>query len=264
MPAAERLRDSCCDSGIGGAGLVVDASRPTVEKVRIVTDRNQQVARVDYERDADVERRRRTRTAAADRATGQSSAPALLVSDYLKGTITDGVDGGRCVALKNGRRAAARRPEDSASRSLCRRDAGDAEPSRGGDRDASPHPDRRGRARRSARRSGRGRSATACSSRAANRGCGCRAPDAEGAIPAVAREVSDVTGAGDTVVATLALALAAGATHGRSGGARQSRRRDRRRQVRSGDGDASRSCSSGSTFEASALRLVSVGSAAGR
>ena len=32
------------------------------------------------------------------------------------------------------------------------------------------------------------------------------------AIPAVAREVSDVTGAGDTVVATLALALAAGAT----------------------------------------------------
>ena len=31
-------------------------------------------------------------------------------------------------------------------------------------------------------------------------------------IPAVAREVSDVTGAGDTVVATLALALAAGAT----------------------------------------------------
>ena len=37
-------------------------------------------------------------------------------------------------------------------------------------------------------------------------------PDAEGAIPAVAREVSDVTGAGDTVVATLSLALAAGAT----------------------------------------------------
>jgi D-beta-D-heptose 7-phosphate kinase/D-beta-D-heptose 1-phosphate adenosyltransferase len=34
----------------------------------------------------------------------------------------------------------------------------------------------------------------------------------EGKIPAVSREVSDVTGAGDTVVATLALALAAGAT----------------------------------------------------
>ena len=32
----------------------------------------------------------------------------------------------------------------------------------------------------------------------------------EGAIPATAREVADVTGAGDTVVATLALAVAAG------------------------------------------------------
>ena len=36
--------------------------------------------------------------------------------------------------------------------------------------------------------------------------------ESEGSIPAVAREVSDVTGAGDTVVATLALAMAAGAT----------------------------------------------------
>jgi D-beta-D-heptose 7-phosphate kinase/D-beta-D-heptose 1-phosphate adenosyltransferase len=33
-------------------------------------------------------------------------------------------------------------------------------------------------------------------------------------IPATAREVSDVTGAGDTVVATLALALAVGASLG--------------------------------------------------
>jgi D-beta-D-heptose 7-phosphate kinase/D-beta-D-heptose 1-phosphate adenosyltransferase len=36
--------------------------------------------------------------------------------------------------------------------------------------------------------------------------------DAEGTIPATAKEVADVTGAGDTVVATLAIALAAGAT----------------------------------------------------
>jgi rfaE bifunctional protein kinase chain/domain len=36
--------------------------------------------------------------------------------------------------------------------------------------------------------------------------------DVEGALPATAREVADVTGAGDTVIATLALALAAGAT----------------------------------------------------
>jgi D-beta-D-heptose 7-phosphate kinase/D-beta-D-heptose 1-phosphate adenosyltransferase len=35
---------------------------------------------------------------------------------------------------------------------------------------------------------------------------------AEGHLPAAAREVADVTGAGDTVIATVALALAAGAT----------------------------------------------------
>ena len=34
----------------------------------------------------------------------------------------------------------------------------------------------------------------------------------EGPLPATAREVADVTGAGDTVIATLGLALAAGAT----------------------------------------------------
>jgi D-beta-D-heptose 7-phosphate kinase/D-beta-D-heptose 1-phosphate adenosyltransferase len=34
----------------------------------------------------------------------------------------------------------------------------------------------------------------------------------EGHLPAAAREVADVTGAGDTVIATLAVALASGAT----------------------------------------------------
>ena len=41
--------------------------------------------------------------------------------------------------------------------------------------------------------------------------CGCSAPDGETELPAEAREVSDVTGAGDTVIAALALGLAAGA-----------------------------------------------------
>ncbi len=35
-------------------------------------------------------------------------------------------------------------------------------------------------------------------------------PDVEGSLQAAAREVADVTGAGDTVVSTVALALAAG------------------------------------------------------
>ena len=38
------------------------------------------------------------------------------------------------------------------------------------------------------------------------------AEHAEGNLPATAREIADVTGAGDTVIAALALALAAGGT----------------------------------------------------
>jgi D-beta-D-heptose 7-phosphate kinase/D-beta-D-heptose 1-phosphate adenosyltransferase len=38
--------------------------------------------------------------------------------------------------------------------------------------------------------------------------------DLEGHLPASAREVADVTGAGDTVIATLAVALGSGATLG--------------------------------------------------
>ena len=53
----------------------------------------------------------------------------------------------------------------------------------------------------------------------------------DGYLSSSAREVADVTGAGDTVIATLALAIAAGAT-ATEGAARQRGRRYRRWQVR--------------------------------
>ena len=85
--AAARLRRELAAAGVADEGLVEDASRPTVEKVRIVTERNQQVARVDYEDDrdagADVARRVSERAVALG-----ANAKVLLVSDYLKGTIT--------------------------------------------------------------------------------------------------------------------------------------------------------------------------------
>src|SRR5437016_10609661 len=52
--AAARLRDQLTAARIGAAGLVEDPVRPTTEKVRIVTERNLQVARVDYEQDGDA------------------------------------------------------------------------------------------------------------------------------------------------------------------------------------------------------------------
>src|SRR5205807_8089460 len=52
--AGQRLQAELAAIGVSANGLVVDPARRTTEKVRIVTERNQQVARVDYEHDADV------------------------------------------------------------------------------------------------------------------------------------------------------------------------------------------------------------------
>ena len=52
--AGDRLSRLLAASGLDGVGLVRDPGRATTEKVRVVTERNQQVARIDYENDADV------------------------------------------------------------------------------------------------------------------------------------------------------------------------------------------------------------------
>src|SRR5688572_1427528 len=51
--AAATLAQACREAGVSPA-FVGDPARPTTTKVRIVTERNQQVARVDYESEADV------------------------------------------------------------------------------------------------------------------------------------------------------------------------------------------------------------------
>ncbi len=88
--AAATLRRALGDAGIDAAGLVEDPARPTTRKVRIVTTRHQQVARVDYESDAeaagDVEA---ALLAAVDRAV--VGAAVVVVSDYLKGAVTPGL-----------------------------------------------------------------------------------------------------------------------------------------------------------------------------
>src|SRR5688572_2837422 len=52
-PAGDTLAAACDRAGITTA-LATDPERPTTTKVRIVTERNQQVARVDYEVDAGI------------------------------------------------------------------------------------------------------------------------------------------------------------------------------------------------------------------
>jgi len=239
---AARLCEQLAAVGISTDGLVQDPGRPTTEKVRVVTERNQQVARIDYERDADaageIER------AIVEQVTRLGrGAKALLVSDYLKGTITRAVVDA-LLAISGGATDSVRgaTASDGTVKALAdRRNPGggrSAEPSRipllvdpkiphlgcyagatlvtpnHHEAEAATH--RRIRDDDEARAAARDfRARTQCDAVLVTRGeHGMWLSDAtvEGSIPAVAREVSDVTGAGDTVVATLALALAAGAT----------------------------------------------------
>jgi rfaE bifunctional protein kinase chain/domain len=205
--AADSPRAHLAAAGIGTDGLVADDTRPTTEKVRVVTERNQQVARIDYERDADAGGEvERAIVAQVNRLGG--GAKALLVSDYLKGAITRGVVeallrhaptplivdpkiphlacyAGATLVTPNHHEA------EIATHLRLRTDDGARLAAR----------DFRTRARCDAVLITRG-----------EHGMWLSESGGEGSIPAVTREVSDVTGAGDTVVATLSLALAAGAT----------------------------------------------------
>jgi len=213
-PAGAALRAHLAAAGMDGESLVVDRTRPTTEKVRVVTERNQQVARVDYERDTDasgdVER------ALVDAVSRRArDAKAMLVSDYLKGAITRPV----IEALLTARSATpsgGRVPlviDPKIPHLSCYGGATLVTPNHH-EAEVATHVRIRGEddAREAARVF---RALAQCEAVLITRGehgMWLSAPQAEESIPAVAREVADVTGAGDTVVATLALALAAGAT----------------------------------------------------
>jgi D-beta-D-heptose 7-phosphate kinase/D-beta-D-heptose 1-phosphate adenosyltransferase len=88
--AGDRLAHEVEAAGFDAAGLVRDTSRPTTRKVRVVTARNQQVARIDYEQDAEaagaVLQQLLQRVTAASR-----SAEAIILSDYRKGVVAPAV-----------------------------------------------------------------------------------------------------------------------------------------------------------------------------
>ena len=207
--AGAQLREELSRAGGNADGLVEDASRPTTEKVRIVTERNQQVARVDYEQDRDVSGQLEHELVDRIRRLG-SGAKALLVSDYLKGTVTRRVIEA-LIELKNA--GAPLVVDPKIPHLTCYAGATIVTPNHG-EAEAATH--RRIRNDEEAREAARDfRARAACEGVLITRGeHGMWLLDAggEGAIPSIAREVSDVTGAGDTVAATLALALAAGAT----------------------------------------------------
>jgi rfaE bifunctional protein kinase chain/domain len=213
--AARVLRREMTTSGIADRWLVVDRDRPTTRKVRVVSARNQQVARLDYEQD--VEPAPGTLAALATELTAAArDAQVIVVSDYRKGVVTPAL-----IAAAADAAAAANVPllidpkvpvaERYRGATLVTPNHHEAELMTGSVIRTAD--DAQEAARRLHERSGASVLITWGEHGmwlldAAAPGGAC----IEERLPTAAREVSDVTGAGDTVIAVLALACAAGAT----------------------------------------------------
>lgn len=207
--AAATLAQACRDGGVSPA-LVGDPARPTTTKVRIVTERNQQVARIDYESDADVTGEIEGRIIAMLQQHAADAA-AIVISDYLKGAIT------ACVvqtAIEAGR--ARKIPvliDPKIPHIDYYRGATVVTPNH---HEAEIATNMRVRSDDDARLAARVfRERAGCAAVLMTRGdqgMWLLGDGVEDSLPATAREVADVTGAGDTVIATMALALAAGGT----------------------------------------------------
>jgi D-beta-D-heptose 7-phosphate kinase/D-beta-D-heptose 1-phosphate adenosyltransferase len=195
--------------GLSAAALVTIPGRRTTTKLRVVTSRNQQVARIDYETDGDLDR---TAEEALISVIDQHLEPAqvLLVSDYQKGLITRRVMA-HLVASAHQRELPLlvdpKVPHLDFYRGATLVTPNHAEAEAATARRIRTADDARDAARAMVNRAG----VEGVLITLGERGLWLSHGGVEGSLAATAREVSDVTGAGDTVIATLALALAAGA-----------------------------------------------------
>lgn len=206
---AEQLKTLLGADGIGYSGLVAD-DRPTTKKLRIVTNRNQQVARVDYEHDGDADEH--AEAALAERVhAGVHTARVVIVSDYLKGAITGALMTRIVDATRS--RGLPLLVDPKIPHLKYYRGATLVTPNH---HEAEVATHTRIRSDQDAGHAGRLlREQTGCTAVLITRGeQGMSLVEEAGEVhlAAAAREVSDVTGAGDTVIATLALGLAAGST----------------------------------------------------
>jgi rfaE bifunctional protein kinase chain/domain len=206
--AARELREKLADDGIDPGHIVVEKDRPTTLKTRVMAGR-QQVCRVDHEIRAPVGEA----TVGSLAATGRellAGADALLLSDYGKGLLSAGLI--RDLVEAAGERPSAVDPKQDHFGAYAGVTV--ATPN---NHEAGGAVGRRGRydelddiAARLFELTGLKNLLITCGER------GMRLYEDAGAeaevIDTVAREVFDVTGAGDTVTGVLTLALAAGAS----------------------------------------------------
>ena len=204
---AGRMREQLGHLGVDPDGIVTDPTRRTTRKLRVVTTRNQQVARIDYEDDREVDGG--VEAQVIDRIRELSrSADAVLVSDYLKGAVSRAVAAAAVEAAR--RRGIPVLIDPKVPHIDYYRGATLITPNHH-EAEAVTHMRIRtsdeafAAARRFRERAG-------CDAVLVTRGehgMTLHTTEADTELAAEAREVSDVTGAGDTVIATMTLALAA-------------------------------------------------------
>jgi D-beta-D-heptose 7-phosphate kinase/D-beta-D-heptose 1-phosphate adenosyltransferase len=205
--AGSVLRAKLSDTGCSDAGLVVDESRPTTRKTRVVSQ-NQQLLRIDEELvgppppAVEDELLARIEELAAD-------VDIVVISDYGKGVLTPRVLERLCRAPGRRRVLVDPKGKDYAryrGASLITPNKGEAETATGLRLDDLDD------VRKAAKHLGEGLDLDAAIITLGAQGMYCRLSESgqEWSIPARARAVYDVTGAGDTVIALLAYSLAVG------------------------------------------------------
>lgn len=203
-----RLMDELRTAGIGTSSIVSDPSRCTTRKVRVVTTRNQQVARIDYESDQAVDGEIEARLVNRIREAS-SRAHVVLVSDYQKGAITRAtaqaaIAGAKAKGVPSLVDPKVPHIDYYAGATIVTPNHLEAEAVtllRIRDADG---------ARTAAHRFRERAQTDSVLITRGEHGMWLLTPEGESDLPAEAREVSDVTGAGDTVIAAMALGLAAG------------------------------------------------------
>jgi rfaE bifunctional protein kinase chain/domain len=208
--AGRQLRADLDKIGIGSSAIVEDPGRRTTRKLRVVTSRNQQVARIDYEDDREVHGDVEAAIVGRiDQLSG--SADAILLSDYLKGAISLGV---ATAAIAAARRRGIPLLVDPKVPHIDYYAGATVITPNHHEAEAVTH--MRIRTTEEAIAAARKfRERAGCDSVLVTRGehgMTLLGPHEEAELAAEAREVADVTGAGDTVIATMTLALAAGAS----------------------------------------------------
>jgi D-beta-D-heptose 7-phosphate kinase/D-beta-D-heptose 1-phosphate adenosyltransferase len=209
-PEAARLREALASVCPGTRGVVTDPQRCTTRKLRVVTTRNQQVARIDFESEREAEGAVEDALVRAIEGC-VAAAGSIVVSDYLKGAVSRRV---ARAAIDSGTEKGVPVLVDPKVPHIDYYGGATLITPNHHEAEAVTHMRIR-TDEEAAAAARRFRERAACENVLITRGehgMWLHERGRDTALAAEAREVADVTGAGDTVIGTLALALSAGAS----------------------------------------------------